>query len=114
MTVNRRRLWLLSGALFLLLFALTACTADRFEAGNPINKEDLESVSLALFGTMAETEPPKKYPAGTVFWSPTGTVYHADPDCYHLRRAETVQHGSISKAYTDGVKKPCSHCVEDK
>ncbi len=108
--------------LALILFLLPSCAvSDGFRGGSPITAEGLESVSEAVFATEEpETEPvietvaeAESYAPDIVHWTAGGTVYHLDPGCYHLARAETVYHGRREAAGLAGKEKACSHCGEE-
>lgn len=45
---------------------------------------------------------------GTVYWTPSGSVYHTDPDCPTLSRSRTVLSGSISASGKPRACKVCS------
>ncbi len=99
--------------LFSLLFAwvLTACTpTDRFDAGHPIDREELASISAAVFETVGEPDAGDTYPKGTVHWTQGGSVYHTDAGCYHLKRADEVLHGTVGEAEAAGKEKLCATC----
>ncbi len=99
---------------------LCACSpTDRFSAGHPISKEELASLSAELFTASADPTTDRyaeaeSYPAGAVHWTDGGTVYHLDPACYHLRRADTVHHGTRTDAEAVGKQKVCSACGTDE
>ena len=106
-----RRLILLLIAVITVL-ALTACSPSHdFEGGHPISREDLESMSEALFDTEAPTED-ETSPPGIVYWTDSGSVYHRDPNCRHLTKAEKVKSGYIGNAEMYGKDRPCSVCGE--
>ena len=99
---------------FLLLMSLTACsTAHEFEGGKPINIEDLESMSAALFQTEALSPTETDIP-GTVYWTESGQVYHRDRNCPYLAKASSVKSGPVSNAVQlYGKDHPCSACGEE-
>ena len=109
---------LFSILLILLLLPLPACNpADGFEAGRPISREELESISASLF---AETgEPPDTAPVytdrepNTYYWTKNGHVYHKYRDCPHLKHAKEIESGSLISAEAGGRNSPCSTCCGD-
>ena len=91
---------------------LTACAqTDRFEGGRPISREDLESMSAALFETESPTESEPHSPS-VVYWTEGGSVYHRDPHCSHLAKADKVSSGYVGNAIMYGKDRPCSLCGE--
>ena len=104
--MHKRILIFLMGCL--LLIGAVACTRDTFQAGRPITKEELLSMSEALF--TEAPEPDVIYPEGTVHWTAGGSVYHTHADCSHLRRSKEILHGTLDEAIDAGKDKICSSC----
>ena len=48
---------------------------------------------------------------GTVYWSQSGTKYHKDPNCSHLKNVKQLQSGTIAQATNHGASSPCSRCA---
>lgn len=106
------RRFILCVILTLPLLTLSACApSHEFEGGRPISREELESMSEALFETEAPTEGETSLP-GIVYWTDSGSVYHRDPNCRHLTKAEKVKSGYIGNAEMYGKDRPCSVCGE--
>ena len=96
--------------LAVVLLSVTACTPTHdFDAGRPISREELESMSAALFDTEAPTEG-ETDPPGTVYWTAGGSVYHRDRNCRHLSDATDVKSGLVGNARMYGKDNPCSVC----
>ena len=101
----------------LVLLLLPACTpADGFDAGRPITKDELASLSAELFTEAVEPdasdaeEPPLRDP-NRVYWVKGGSVYHYDPQCPHIRHAKDIIEGTFRTAeWSYGIDKPCSAC----
>ena len=93
---------------------LSACgPTDDFEAGESLSPEGLASLSAELF---TEDEPDTAdgfHNFERVYWTESGSVYHRDRDCSHLKRAETVLEGSVKHARKEGKERPCSTCYEE-
>ena len=104
----RRLISCFAVALVMLCTASCSPTHD-FDAGRPISREELESMSAALFVTDVPTEV-ETYPPGTVFWTEGGSVYHRDRACRHLAKAIEVKSGYVSNARMYGKDRPCSTC----
>ena len=94
---------------------LTACTpTDDFEAGRPVDREELASLSAELFTEGDESTAADGFSTReTVYWTEGGSVYHRDPDCYHLKRAENVVSGSVKNAWKHGKERACSACGKE-
>ena len=94
---------------------LTACTpTDDFEAGRPVDREELASLSAELFTEGDESTAADGFSTReTVYWTEGGSVYHRDPDCYHLKRAENVVSGSVKNAWKHGKERVCSACGKE-
>ena len=112
--------------LLLITAALFACSpTDRFSAGKPISREELDAIAADLLETEADTadeilseqetvieqttesEPAESTDSEVVYWTKNGSVYHTNPDCYHIRNASDVRKGSVAEA---GKSKLCSTC----
>jgi hypothetical protein len=104
--------------LTVLLLLLSACSpADGFEEGRPISKEELESISAALFGETgepADTAPllTDREP-NTYYWTKSGRVYHKYRDCPYLKNAKEIESGGLISAESQGRESPCSLCCND-
>ncbi len=104
-------LTLTAGCLLSLLFS--ACTpSDRFSAGRPISREELDSIAESIRDAEYHWDPDADYPAGTVFWGSRGTGYHTNPHCRHLANATEVFHGTQEEATAAGKTKDCSSCLQ--
>ncbi len=117
--------------LLLLAVVFSACTSsDRFSAGEAMGREDLVSISAAIFPpeplepsetdsetdpemfavTEPETLPPDLYPPWTVFWTEDETMYHMTPLCPRLK-GSSFDFGTLTEATAHGKSRVCSHCV---
>ncbi len=96
--------------LCLLLMGTVACApTNAFDAGQPLSRDELASISEAIFATEPSPSAESHVP-GTVHWSAGGSVYHADRNCYHLRRTETVISGTEDEAIAAGIGRSCADC----
>ncbi len=113
--------WILNLVLFLMF--ISCSSRESFDAGHPITPEELASISEAVFATEkpdpADTAEPIEtlpdadtYPIGTVHWTESGSVYHTEPNCYHLKRADIVYHGGREAASKSGKARICSSCAK--
>ena len=46
----------------------------------------------------------------TVYWTKSGSVWHTDDQCYHIKKSSNVESGSVEDAMEAGKKKVCSSC----
>ena len=77
--------------------------------------EELERMKDELKSESEKDEKEKETPVfdGTVYWLKSGTVYHMDGTCYHIKGKANVQSGSEEDAAAAGKTKACSHCKID-
>ncbi len=129
--MHRRNKWPLP-LLCAALLCLSGCTpSDRFSAGESLNREELASISEAIFGSDSESGVPQESdastssesgsesgsaaeppPDGTAYWLDGGSVYHLYSDCYHIRKSEAVDSGTAEDAYRKaGIEKACGTCL---
>ena len=104
--------------LLALLLSLCACAPnDGFNAGQPITKEELESLAASLLteeGSSPESSPGySDREPNTYYWTPNGKVHHPYRDCVHLKNAREVESGSLISARGNGRETPCSECFGD-
>ena len=45
------------------------------------------------------------------YWTPNGTTWHADRDCYHIKDSENVITGTMERAIEEGKTHGCSSCT---
>ncbi len=57
-------------------------------------------------------EPVSEVDPDTVYWSPSGGVWHIDAACSSLKQAKAVISGSISDAMAAGKARVCKTCGE--
>ena len=109
-----KRLFPISIVLVLSLLCISCSPTDGFDGGHAISKEDLESMSAALFD--GENVPTESAPAyshrepNTYYWTENGHVYHKYRDCIYLKNADRVKSGSLIVAQANGKESPCSSC----
>lgn len=48
--------------------------------------------------------------SGKVYWTKSGSVYHRDRDCYHLKKSQSVSEGSVEQAVSLGKGRLCASC----
>ena len=47
---------------------------------------------------------------GTVYWTKGGSVWHVSRECYHIKKSNNVESGTVEDAIEAGKEKICSHC----
>jgi hypothetical protein len=50
----------------------------------------------------------------TVYWTPQGKSYHADPNCRLLARSKAVSSGTLAQAKAAEKTDPCDNCALPK
>lgn len=58
-----------------------------------------------------ESDPDDDPPAGTVYWTDAGRVYHLYDDCQHIKNSIQVFSGPESMAEDEGKKDVCKTCL---
>lgn len=107
----------------LLVMSTAACAANEpFDAGTPISASDVAALRESLLGEQGNTPEgtlTPEQPSGTVdvimqsttvFWLESGSVYHTDSDCHHIKGNPNVQSGTVTEA---GKARACSSCAAD-
>lgn len=49
-------------------------------------------------------------PSDKVYWTDGGQVWHTDPACASLKRAQDIRAGSVTEAENAGKSRICSYC----
>lgn len=97
-------------AVLMLALLLVSCAQHGVveHDGTELTPSELES----LYESRQEQTPePDVLGKQTVYWTPSGTKYHRDPDCTHLKRASAVYQGTMAEAANHGADSPCSRCA---
>lgn len=66
---------------------------------NPVSQEDLLKAQ-GYFGNQ------------TVYFAPSGKVYHSSADCGHLAKAKTVEKGKVEQAFSENKSRLCKSCAK--
>ena len=45
-----------------------------------------------------------------VFWTPSGTIWHASYECSYLANSKIIYHGTVEEAKLEGKKRFCERC----
>ncbi|MBQ8396974.1 MAG: hypothetical protein IJX53_02105 [Clostridia bacterium] len=115
----------IAAALLVLLLCGCAAGGDGFDVTETVTPEQIRAMlesaeeSLRAAETTApplpetsELEPADASDAETVYWSPSGSVWHTDPACASLKQAKSVLSGSVVDAKAAGKARVCRTCGE--
>lgn len=95
----------------LVLFALVGCSVPggtEASSGEVLSPQE----QATLYQERLEQEgEPNVSAKGTVYWTPSGTKYHKDPGCSHLKNAKELHSGTVAQAANHGASLPCSRCA---
>lgn len=92
---------------FFLLLSGCAAKGVTFVKGETLSHAEQQSLYESRIEQQGEPDVSGK---GEVYFTPSGTKYHKDPDCSYLSGAKQVLSGSIAEAVNHGAKSPCSRC----
>ena len=84
-------------------------TREELEAlvSASLETEETPTVTLVRFGE-SEVEEDLR-----VYWSKSGSVWHASPTCSHLSKSNAVYYGTLDEAKSAGKSRCCATCSED-
>jgi hypothetical protein len=112
--------------LLLLVISTASCAGgEPFDAGETLSASDVAALRDSLLGeqggTPAGTPTPEQpsgsgdnaVQSGAVFWLSSGSVYHTNSDCHHIKGKPNVQSGTVSEASDAGKARACSSCAAD-
>lgn len=72
---------------------------------------DYHPVSMEQFDS-AEINASMLTDGGKVYWTKSGTVYHFNPECSHLKNSSEVVTGNIKEALNGGKNRACKDCAK--
>lgn len=58
----------------------------------------------------AKPTPTEQPIPSTVYWTPSGEVYHSTKSCPSLSRSHNIQSGTVAQAKANGKDRPCKNC----
>lgn len=103
-----RRVCLIVCVLFLMLVGCSVPRGAEISSGEPLSPDEQQS----LYQERLEQEgEPNVDAKGKVYWTPSGTKYHKEPDCSYLKNAKEVLSGTAAQAANHGASEPCSRCA---
>ncbi len=94
--------------IIIILLGMLSCVYDDNGAPGAIAadedtvasvKRDLENMENSLLAS-----------DGDVFWTKSGTLWHASYKCSYIANSKTVYHGSVEDAMLAGKVKACERC----
>lgn len=85
-------------------------TSDNQSIPDQIPSE-LQNQTPAAPSIPDESDPDDDPPAGTVYWTDAGRVYHLYDDCQHIKNSIQVFSGPESMAEDEGKKDVCKTCL---
>lgn len=97
--------------LLLLLLFLSGCRSEQgieIVSGELLSPEQQQS----MYDEQQSLKPdPNIGGKATVYWTPSGSKYHKDPDCSYLKNAKELYSGTIAQAVNHCADAPCSRCA---
>lgn len=103
-----RRMCLTMLVLLLFLVGCSVPHSTEISTGEPLRHEEQASLYEQQLG---QDGAPGITTKGTVYWSPSGTKYHKDPNCSYLKNAKELLSGTAAEAVNHGASQPCSRCA---
>ena len=103
-----RRACLIACVLLLTLAGCSMSGGNEPSSGEALSPEEQQSLYSARLEQEGELNVSAK---GKVYWSPSGTKYHKDPNCSSLKNAKEVLSGTAAQAANHGATEPCSRCA---
>ena len=112
-------------SLILLATLLTACAAkEPFDAGAPMSADDVAALREELLGKQENEKKEENtdqspedntdtLQGATVYWLESGSVYHTNVSCYHIKEKPNVRSGTVADAGAAGKTRLCSSCARD-
>ena len=103
-----RRCYLMIPVLMLVLVSCSTPNRTEVSSGEALSPEEQQSLYSARLEQEGELNVSAK---GKVYWTPSGTKYHKDPNCSSLKNAKEVHSGTAAQAANYGASEPCSRCA---
>ena len=107
-----KKKWLLFALLAgMCVFCLLSCRSRaEFSAGEALSVEDTQALLASLQEKTGDEEVQQEkvyyYVAGS------GSVYHSDVSCGHLKNSQNVQTGTLSQLLAAGKERLCASCAK--
>ena len=96
--------------LYLLVLCFLASCSQSINSGrNTGILADDEAVS-SIRQEIADKENSLLAAEGDVFWTPSGSLWHATYECGYLKNSKTIYHGTVEEAKREGKQSACERC----
>ncbi len=95
---------------FAWIFVLVSCNSPTKESRNTgilANNEVVSSIKQEI----ADRENLLLANKDDVFWSPSGTIWHASYECSYLANSKIIYHGTVEEAKLEGKERFCERCA---
>ena len=85
----------------------------KFSGGNALTEEDAARLLADWQGDAQTSDSTAQEESKTYYFVVgTGTVYHSDPDCGHLKNSRSVTQGTLAQALAAGKASLCKTCAK--
>lgn len=111
--MNSNRKYILCLILIIVILLCSSCSSraeDGTLGGILVDSDVLSSIIKEI----GDKEDSLLAADNDVFWTPSGTTWHATHKCSHIADSKTVYHGSVEEAMLEGKEKACSRCFLDE
>ena len=117
--MNKRKFRSAFPLIVICLLLLIGCAAKPPTEGlETVSAEQIREMirearesALAEESKLAAAETTKEFSSDSaVYWTDGGQVWHTDPTCASLKRAQNIRTGSVAEAENEGKSRICSYC----
>ena len=103
------KLMVLCFALALILISCDSPTKQSRNTGILANNKVVSSIKQE----MADKENLLLANKDDVFWTPSGSIWHASYECSYLANSKVIYHGTVEEAKLDGKGRACERCADE-
>jgi hypothetical protein len=96
-------------ALALILISCDSPTKQSRNTGILANNKVVSSIKQE----MADKENLLLANKDDVFWTPSGSIWHASYECSYLANSKIIYHGTVEEAKLDGKGRACERCADE-
>ena len=97
--------------LFLLIILSILFAACAIDGGDGVGGIRVDSdVLSSIIKDIKDREDSYLAEDGDVFWTASGSLWHATYECSHIADSKTIYHGSVEEAILEGKERACSRC----
>ena len=97
------------GIIVFCIVAMFACS-DKDEQGKNSGILADSDVIASIKQEIADKENSLLAAEGDVFWTPSGSLWHATYECGYLKNSRTIYHGTVEEAKREGKQSACERC----